>query len=314
MTEKSTKPGRSERMALGGETQVEDLGYAIYRPFPNTNQVLMPFHGKGAWSITSASTTAGLDWIKIRLNSIADIFNSAATRTEITVDPVTEDTLAGTATTPIMRDYWASIYKYYHVVACKYKVTYHMQTTSRTKAQAMVYEYMHGQQDPPITDGGSTNIIPHAYRQHHPHVRCKTLNTNGGFGQQEIDVPGTTTDPTTDLFGIEPFQPNWVNNSVTFEGIWKPGMVKHEVIEDELNEVWTTFAKTPKQYENLTFMITHSPYGEGVVNMQGDIYVDLEYVVQLKDLKLAYQYINNETSIAAVTNYSNQTNSTSMEA
>lgn len=296
-----------------GETPVEDMSYAVYRPFPTTHQVIMPFHGRAGWGITSATTAGGIDWIKIRLNSLTDIFNAASTRTEVPLTPHPTDTLTGTLTTPIMKNYWDTIYKVYTVIACKYKITYRMETDTRSDAQVMIYKYMHGAQDPPLLDGGNTNILTHAYRQHHPHCEFKALNTNPGFGSNVIDVPGTTATPTTDIYGYEPMQPNTVNNNISFTGVWKPGMIKHDVLEDDDHQTWIHMDKTPTQFEQMTFMVTHSPYTVTNVACGGSIFVDLEYIVQLKDLKIDYEYIRDNTSIGAVSNFANQANTSAME-
>lgn len=290
-------------VANGGETSVDQLNYAIYRPFPRTHQVLMPYHSKATWSITTADNIAGVFWSKVRLNSIYDIFdNTQESNSYVDVTPGTDTIVSGAAITqPQMREFWQNFYRYYHVVATRYKVTVNMATVSRTSAQAMAYVYLHGQQEPPRLNGAGS-ILTHSYRQHHPQCQFQGINSNAGFAAG-ITFNGVDLNPAVDKdhYGFEPLQPNTLTNSISFTGKWHPGMINHDVVEDDNNEIWTLMTKTPTQFENLSLMIQQSPYSASAINMSGTVFYDIEYIVQLKDLDVAYQYIGDGYDIAAIT-------------
>lgn len=292
------------------ETQIDNLNYAIYRPFPNTHQVLMPYHGRFNWSI---SQNNGVNRFKLRMNSIYDIINASFLSNYAEGNATTSDTQNGTINQPQMRAYWASIYKYYTVVACKYKVRFRLTTDTRTDSAVMIYQYEHTQTDPPLFDGGGTNVLSHDYRQHHPNCRFKQLETHGGFATETSDAievisNATGPEPPTKVYNYtggntyaEPWQPNTQRNMCEFSGIYHYGDINHEILDDDNLENWTQMGETPKAFENHTYIIQHSPYAQAVVALAGTYWLDLEYIVQLKDLTMGYKYIGNGYNLAAVT-------------
>ena len=104
-----------------GETPVANINYRIYRPFPSTNQVLMPFRGTGTFTLAANATDqTGVGAITFRLNSIYDIikeYNYAANP-----DPSVADTTSGTLNQPQMRTFWESIYQYYTITRSRFMI------------------------------------------------------------------------------------------------------------------------------------------------------------------------------------------------
>lgn len=309
MAKTTSADSRSEGIK-NQETSLVDLGYAIYRPFKDTTQVLLPLHAFANWSITSASAVAGAYRFKCRMNSITDCFDSDFNSPNTNPDP-SSDVNVGTATSPAMKAYWETIYRYFSVVACKYRITWRMDTRATDSPQAMVYQYLHGQQDPPLVDGGGTNIIAHEFRQHHPNCTFKVLDANAGYSQVRVYDPAG--EAPSDQWAHTPLLPNTNQNKIMFAGIWRPGTIKHEVLEDQYQETWTRMNAAPKQHEYLTYILTHSPYGTQAA-MSGRVFVDLEYIVQLKDLDIRYQYITPGVTLPAVTNFANSGNRDSNQA
>lgn len=284
--------GSGSNLQRKSETPIDRKYYAIYRPFPNTHQVLMPYLSR--WNATVAGNDNGSVRFKLRMNSIYDIFNTDFINS-YTEGPSTADAQTGNINQPQMRNYWAQIYKYYTVVACKYKVTIRMNTSTRTKGQVMVYKYEHTQTDPPLFQPDQATVLEHKFRQHHPNCEFKALNTNGGFGQQQTNPGATTASIASDKIqnGIEPWQPNYINNTVTFTGVWHYGDIDHEIIDDDFTENWTPMGETPKSYENHTYIIQQSYFRESNVACSITYFVDLEYIVQLKDLTSGWKWIGN---------------------
>ena len=300
----------NNNMVKNQETELVDLGYAIYRPFKDTTQVLMPLHGAYTWSFTSAITSAGAAKLKIRLNSINDCFSINFLTANTNATPGA-DTQSGTLTNPQMRTYWSNIYRYFSVVGCKYKITFREDTRSINSSQMMVYEYLHGQQDPPIVDGGGTNLVTHDWRQHHPNCRFKALNASAGYTPV---LAFDSANATVDQYGVSPSIENINHNTVQFTGLWKPGTIKHEVLEDQFQETWTLFSAAPKQHEYLTYILTHSPYGHLNEGHLGRVFIDMQYIVQLKDLDYKYQYLADNYSFPAIANFTNAVNKDSAAA
>lgn len=286
-TQSGTTAGNTKH---GGETQLANIPYTIYRPYPSTNQVLMPFYYKYDMTVNNNSyATQGF-----RLNSIYDVLFSTASPTSdhgtiggnAAASDVTTLGGAGTYNHPFMRDFWKNIYNYYSVVQCRYKYTCCIKTAT-ARGEIAIYEYLHGQQGVPELTADSA-LIAHRYRQRHPHCKYQFIRAN----------------PVQTTSGV---YPNTLNNEVTFRGTWQPGLIKHEVVEDELREVWTKMNTTPKNHEKLTILMQQSQQNDSTDNMTVSVVMEMEFVVQLKDLKLYYEYIEPGFDTVAVANAFTQT-------
>lgn len=283
----------TENKGKRGETEVDQLNYAIYRPFPATHQVLMPLH----FDLSLTNNSGQANRVKFRLNSIYDCVSTTFTSNYTNPAPATDQGDANYYR-PQMRKWWQTFYRYYTVIACKYRITIIMDSRSTSPGQLMFYAYKHGQQDPPIYDGNN-QLMPHKYRMHHPNVEFKAINTNGGYDVQKIYE--TTGDAPADQWATTPYIPNSLNNTIEFTGKWRPGDIDHEVLEDQYSETWTIFGKTPTNHEYLTILYQEGRYkGVGLNNVAFRMFIDMEYIVQLKDLDVKYQYIGNNYDQAAI--------------
>lgn len=273
----------------GGETQLANINYTIYRPYPSTNQVLMPFYKTGTASVVASG---GYNYIGFRLNSIFDtVFTPSQPTNDGTTDggnaaAVDAADGAGSREHPFMRDFWKNIYNYYAVVQCNYKITFIMDSKV-DRGELTIYEYKHGQQGPPLLNSAGA-VLAHRYRQRHPGCNYQFLQA----------LPVQTTS------GV---YPNTLNNKVVFRGTWTPGSIKHEVVEDELRETWTKMNTTPTDHEKLTYLMQKSQQSNTASDLNITYHAELEYIVQLKDLKLYYEYIDDAFDTNAVTNAFAQT-------
>lgn len=279
----------------GGETQLSNINHTIYRPFPSTNQVLMPltiqFNNN---QLETGLSISAIDTFTFRLNSIYDSYAGTPTANPNPVPAIDTVASGNTNNHPQMRKYWDTIYRYYSVVACHYKISFRT-TTKDSDAQIVIYEHLHGQEQPPTID--STNVlIPHQFRKFWPNTRYKFLNCYG-----EAQQAGTPTN----AYG--PAVPYEFDNKAVFEGTWYPGRIKHSVNEDDLREIWTLFGKTPTNHEKVTFHVQRSDISSDVA-IQWKAYIELKYIVQLKDLKAQFDYLMPNETIASITNaYANTT-------
>lgn len=87
-----------------------------------------------------------------------------------------------------------------------------------------------------------------------------------------------------------------------------PGKIDHEVVEDELAQVWQTASEVPPTPEVLTLIIQPSARNKETSAISYVLDVIIEYEVQLKDLKAQYQYIAQDTSVSALSNCTIQNN------
>lgn len=265
-----------------GETGVDYIDYTKFHPYKKVEQVLMPYVHIGQLTYTEGSNSAGK--LTFRLNSIYDCIHTlSAFTSDATPAADTFDVLA--KETPAMRAYWEKVYNYWHVVKCDWKFTYRIASDflaapNESKAHQLFF-YEHGRQDPPVTQttAGGASIIPWYIRKFHPHVRQRDVKmfaytANIGDSKALVD----------DLHVIQ--------------GVWKPGDIQHEVAEDQFTQVWHKFTEVPPTAEKLTIMLQPRD-GFGTFGCKIQYWMELNYTVQLKDLKTQYEYITQATSIAA---------------
>lgn len=283
----------STRAGVGHEeTAVERIPKSTFHPYPRTHQVIMPYYVlKGA--TTPSDTTAMVNsW---RLNSIYDC---EATFTYSADPTAAADSADATLNQPYMRKFWMSIYQYWHVVRTNWRIRIRP-TAGSLSGQITAYIYQHGLQNPPLkqTISGTDEYVPHVLRQYHPtlkaykHIKSLPQRQAGSDGNE-------STYPNVHSFWHE------------FSGTWYEGQTEHEVVEDELYQVWHKADETPPTKEWLSVIVQQSP-----VNVEGTesklayiVEASLEYHVQLKDRKVIYEYITSGSDIAALTTFAAKTN------
>lgn len=266
-----------------GETPVERIPYSRWSPFNETQQALLTYHAfKGT---TNLSDTTAVGW-SYRLNSIYDcesIITYAA-------DPApVADVADATINTPKMRAYWISLYQYWTVTKCTWRVRIFPKAGQVTQ-QMTCYIYFHGLQHPPLVDGGGN--VHHEYRRKHPGVIWKHINFK----------------PDVSTGGVIYSDYEYVEE---FSGVWYPGSIKHEVVEDDLSQVWHKETEVPPVPENITILLQPSPTNQttnATNQMNARMEITLEYHTQFKDLRAVHQYIVSSSDLAAVTDYAAQTN------
>lgn len=267
-----------------GETSIDPYSFVKSTPWRRTETVKMDYYAFP--SATSITTTAPAQW-SYRLNSIYDC-RDTSTYSDIEAPAVntapTADAADGTVNYPTWRGYWLNFYKYWTVVETKWRFRFHVIPTDQGNSdiQLMVYVYHHGIQKPPLyaePTGGANTLITHQFRRQH----------SGMF-----------------FFPIT-YTPNVKGESLLVDmdrnacsGTWTPGSIKHEVAEDELQQIWHKQTEVPPTREGITIIVQKSPtdtYG-GAVAVRCE--ASLQYTVQLKDLKREFQYPTQLTAISAI--------------
>lgn len=285
-------PGKND--VRRGETGVENIPVTIYNPWKSTTQVLMPYYYLGSEATVAIPGTAGcVQSLTFRLNSIYDCklaSSPACSGTQITTAPTVDAPDAGASAVeiPQMRNYWTNFYNYWSVVKSRYR--FRFRCTSELKdGELMIYQFLHGNQAPPYFSSGSI-AVPHQYKRFH------------GGSYKSLKSQGVVT------AGVGAYDANELN-WVTFVGEWMPGMIKHDVVEDEMAQTWHRFNEVPPTKEYITYHIQHSPTSTQATALKFICETSIEYIVQLKDLIPTYQFITDATDLAA-TNFALQTNIT----
>lgn len=280
--------GGKGRTGTSGETEITNIPRSRFSPWDQVVQVRMPYYRYNITGTVNASAEQIADKYKVhsfRLNSIYDCERDYSQNQ----DPVAAaDTADAVINTPMMRTYWMNFYRYWSVVRSTYKVAIRTTTnTGSTMGEITMYAYEHGLQSPPVLAWASnTTLITHQYRKQHPGCRWVHVKTQ----------PKLTTS------GVQGSELDWK----TIRGYYYPGKIDHEVVEDELAQVWQKATEVPPIPEVLTLIIQPSARNKETSAISYVLEVIIEYEVQLKDLKAQYQYIAQDTSVAALSNFTLQ--------
>lgn len=258
-----------------GETPIANIKYTIYRPFPSTNQVKMVYNTNGSLSLTTTGATR-TQQVTFRLNSVTDV----TTTYTYTADPSpsTADTVDATPNIPTMRNFWATVYQYYTVIRSRWMFRVRPANGTGSKlTEADIFQHLHGVQFPPLLDTAGSNPIPWHMRKYFPQTIMKKVQSH----------------PTGTGSGEQHYLDKWT----TFYGEWYPGLIKHEVEEDDIKRTWNKIAETPKLPEYLSYVIQRSTASDNSAAFDVKYEFFIEYEVQLKELTDQYQFIRNGTTL-----------------
>lgn len=276
---RSSATGRTD----GSETSVDPVRHEVLRPFAKTMNCIMPFYRAGGLA-TIVDNTTNVVAFSIRLNSIYDVVTASTFSRDPTAAAATAD---GSPEKPMLMNYWSSIYRYWTVTRCEYKVTFY--ATARDDESVFdVWTYHHGQQSPPLfsTDAGSAKL-PSYMRKLHRNCHMKKLYPR----------PKNSTE-------IGAFQQPCV-----IQGVYEPGnyTVQNDVAEDEFKETWHKPTEVPSLTENATFIVQRSDLTPtSTVNATLAYEISIVYHVQWKDRKAIYEYPLTGDDLAVVTDYAEQ--------
>lgn len=253
----------------GSETGVDPFYAPRLRPFMDTQNTIHPMYRTGNWTLATGNTSTSVKTMTIRINSIWDVLTSLTYADDPAAAAGVGD---GASETPIMREFWQGIYRYWTCVKTHYKVRFWTQDNADQEAD--IWCYHHGQQMPPITLGGSGGATMYSkYRRLHRHAHYKTLGTYNSTATEK---------------------PLFKGREVVFEGWYEPGnrTVVNDVAEDEYKETWHKVTEVPSLQEYVTFIGQRSE--RSGTGSAFDIKFDIELVfyVQWKDLKAKFQYMD----------------------
>lgn len=281
---------------LHGETAIDRFNFVHRSPWEPTATAMLYYYdgqyGDTGSVVIDNSGDKSTHMFSYRLNSIYDIKKTQGATAEI--NPTTTPTAdsadgAGSIEVPKFRPYWIERYNYWSVVSCEWDINVHFaKDQTNQDFQIDVFLYFHGLQAPPRWNSwaaGGTTLIPSHIRKLHPNVMWKTMTVQ-------------PSDQNSSTFN------NDFGQSAKFSGIWRPGMINHEVMEDELLQTWHRATEVPPTPEMMTLCIQQGKGNLEAVTLNYD--VSLKYCVQFKDLKGKYQYFTTDTSTGAISSY-NQT-------
>jgi len=290
----------SKRQISNGETPLAKIPRSRLHPVDSTTQVRMFARYSGVVTVPIHGPYVAT--LQFRLNSIYDVKTSYSYNLENPTSDIARETTSGSIEVPAMRKYWATKYNYWSVVESRWNFNYR---SNRIQAQneaadeqIAIYHYKHGIQEPPTnqntnTSGGYTEggEIWDIYRRRHP-----TMINNMYIYENAHPSHGTYNN----------IQEKFKSYSYKFN----PGDVPHQVQEDELKQTWHRMNEVPPTAEKMTIMFQRGPRnqfpGGGSSDHEVCYDIEVEFDVQLKDMKAELEYLEPSYDIPSISDYANQ--------
>lgn len=193
-------------------------------------------------------------------------------------------------------NYYAGLYKYYHVISCRYKVFIENLSGEPAFAHVMFYNDIQPptnatNEDIMLWQGVKTKYLTTHYKAINPAGYIDsaetTFNPSGLVEENEGqgDTGGTTN------YRVGNMVASTIGSPVAyFSGEYKPGQFKREIIRDADVENWTGIGTNPVLTERLLVRIKPESSGLNAVSQRGDmvhfkIRVELSYLVEFKELQ-----------------------------
>ena len=168
---------------------------------------------------------------------------------------------------PFWRDYWANFYEYYTVLGCKYKITI-VNTSTQSSAGAADMEFAYEMDSYSQAQGAAGNVMtvgPYHEVRGYKNVKWATAHAGTNIN---------TNDYVTSIAGE-----------------YRPGMVKHNIINDGDIKTWTQISTNgglPTNTDTLVILAFPGdmntgvrPNGDSTTNSNGCmVRIELDYIVQ----------------------------------
>jgi hypothetical protein len=270
------------KQGIGGETPVDPWADARLRPFPETQNAVLPYYTTGSFTIDAGTAEGAVKYITIRMNSIYDVLT---TLTHSENPSITADTQSGTKNQPMMREWWIAIYRYWHVKHSKVRVRFWSEDKQHQEVD--IFSYYHGIQDPPVVNGIATTgeTVYKKFRRMHPNCYHKTLRL----------LPPSSTE--TKVY----------DNDVVFNNTYDDVNHINNVSEDAQAQIWHEIGTTPPLREMNTFIVQRSERSAHATAITVKFDIEVVFYTQFKELKTHFQYPY-PTADFSVTDFSSQAN------
>lgn len=274
-----TGPGGSN--APSKETPISDPPTITYG-LQETHTTILPWTG---WFSVGGLSKTTINQVKIRMNQVYDMFdnpiepagslpstkiysvplNNAGAATSARF-PVTMADGTNTQEKPQWRDYYFSLYEFYTVINCYYKIVI----------------------SNPVNTPGASAIVG---------VQFDSYPASASSGGNVM--PKTNYDEVLYYKGIQWHQIPWQqtgagDNTIVIEGTHRPGETKRNIINDGDVKTWiSTASGTAATLQDvLTLNFWRDPLSWNETAHGCNVEVTLKYTVQLKDLKEQGRYPN----------------------
>nr|QTZ83203.1 MAG: capsid protein [Phoenicopteridae parvo-like hybrid virus] len=222
------------------------------------------------------------------------------------ITPNASDPDGGTNIKANYFDFYAGMYKYYHVVNCKWSLI-----VENTSGEPLYVHQMYYNEQLPPQGATNTDIMGwQGVRTRILHPQYKGLNTSGVILTNElppqaavttggdlvdtIDETDASTNASTNFSDV--LVTNKVGSPITeLSGSYSPGQFNREVILDDQVENWTLVNTNPKLPERLLFRFKPENPALNSVTTRGDIiafkaWFKCEYICEFYELQDGLRY------------------------
>lgn len=211
-------------------------------------------------------------------------------------------------------DYYASMYNYYSVLACRYKV----RVENLCHEKFYVHSMFVTNTNPPSNASNWDMLIWKGVKSQlvHPKMAFTEPNANvinqvehDALNMDEDAMPLSSTD---NISGVSGLVANPVGSSfVYFTGEYRPGQADQQIHEDADVSIYTAVTTNPSLREILLLRI--KPYDNAAVPTAGDvnnytrtltfnITVECEYLVEFKELKSTLRWPTSRNPLTVTIN------------
>lgn len=308
------------------ETQLDRIqrGWKIQRGLPEYQHVRMPWIFEQQYRIESHVTDHGF-----RMTSIYDPFINAtssdidtgvAVTDAFKLDPETgggADTRTDTGRNMAFFDYWSSMYKYYSVISCRYKV----RVENLSHEKFYVHSMFVTNTNPPSEASNWDMLLWKGVKSQlvQPYMKLSDMNAVRIRQQEAIDanddndVMELAIDDNNTASAFQVIANPTGSSFAYIEGQYQPGMADKEIHLDDAVSIWTPIAANPTLREAL--MIRIRPYDNASVvqsggatsqerNLTYNLTVECEYLVEFKELNagLRWPVTRNPAVVVIATN------------
>lgn len=314
MPEESIQTREGSGNELGLKETPVDHPYDVFRGPPDYTFASLPYHSDG---LVTDLNTWGRDHV-YRMTSpydplvtIDSVDMNAGSGTQWFYSGVNVDANDTTIRPANYYNYYSSLYKYYHTISCRYKIT-----IENFGEPLWGYLMFYNEDLPPVAASNIDIQTWHGVETKFIASQYTTLNSNG-YGDMDAVIPskvGTAiireNEEKMEVDATVPADKNmaglsgraYVNNNngssyVAFQGEYRPGDFTREIRLDEKVENWTAINANPKLQERLLLRIRpqSNRYESNSANSGGDdmnyrVRVSIDYLAEFKELNPALRY------------------------
>ena len=232
----------------------------------------------------------------------ADVNPGAGNQTVRPIKSNTIDTRTDTGSTVAYWDYYSTLYKYYSVIGCRYKI----RVENLTHEKFFVHQMFINNTKPSVYASNwdmklwrdvDSRLLTPMMRFADNHQVWGVENVQYNIEDDNANMSGAATTNATGSGTLQPVS-NPIGSPMTyFVGQYSPGDYQREVKHDNDVEIWTAVNQNPKLPEVLLLRMRAYDNATQDVGGDGDSYnrelsfnltVECEYLVEFKELQDAY--------------------------